>query len=409
MADLAIRVENISKVYPIGSKSQLTLRETLSNLFSDTPKSNKEDFWALEDLSFDIKWGEAVGIVGKNGAGKSTLLKILSRITKPTKGRIETYGRVASLLEVGTGFHPELTGRENIFLNGTMLGMSKTELRARFDEIVDFSGVEKFIDTPVKKYSSGMYVRLAFAVAAHLDPEILIVDEVLAVGDMAFQRKCINNLNNITKEGRTVLFVSHNHSQLKYLCDTGILLDSGKLKFKGNVNEAISLYSGAGSKELIIDTKNLPRAGNKSENFTITKITIQNISNPDLVGFYEKDEVRILYEFEVQDVLKELVVGFSITDMLNNRLVESRSTATYSAMKDTVGGQYKAMVEFRLLLESNVYTLNVGARSLEGFLEYIPGVTTIEILPLKNFEEWNKPNAGVLLLDSRWEITNTSL
>ena len=204
-------------------------------------------FWALKDVSFEIKQGEVVGFIGNNGAGKSTLLKILSRITRPTKGRAEIFGRVGSLLEVGTGFQPELTGRENIYLNGAILGMRKTEINQRFDEIVDFSGIEHFIDTPVKRYSSGMYVRLAFAVAAHLESEILIVDEVLAVGDMAFQKKCLGKVENVANQGRTVLLVSHNMETMSKICGRGILLEAGKIEQLGDMTSVIRSYVGDGT------------------------------------------------------------------------------------------------------------------------------------------------------------------
>ena len=212
--------------------------------FHPSPLTNKkEDFWALKDVSFEVKQGDRVGIIGRNGAGKSTLLKILSRITEPTSGRIEITGRVASLLEVGTGFHPELTGRENIFLNGAILGMGKAEIKQKFDEIVAFAEIEKFLDTPVKRYSSGMYVRLAFAVAAHLEPEILVVDEVLAVGDAQFQKKCLGKMEDVAKKGRTVLFVSHNMNAIEALCETVILLQAGRLISQGNVFEQITSYT----------------------------------------------------------------------------------------------------------------------------------------------------------------------
>lgn len=240
MSDAIIKVEGVGKKYIISHEQAAgytALRDVISNKAKAMIKAKKnslpakEEFWALKDLNFEIKQGEAVGIIGRNGAGKSTLLKILSRITEPTTGRIELNGRVASLLEVGTGFHPELTGRENIFLNGAILGMSRAEMKRKFDEIVDFSGVEKFLDTPVKRYSSGMYVRLAFSIAAHLEPEILVVDEVLAVGDSEFQKKCLGKMKEVTnKEGRTVLFVSHDITAIEFLCDTAIYLRNGEVK-----------------------------------------------------------------------------------------------------------------------------------------------------------------------------------
>ena len=234
-----ISVENISKKYNIGLNYVDTFRVTLSKIFF---KKTETTFNALENISFDVNQGDVIGIIGKNGAGKSTLLKILSQITKPSSGRVEINGRVASLLEVGTGFHPELSGRENIFLNGTILGMKRKEVSSKLDEIVEFSGISKFLDTPVKHYSSGMYVRLAFSVAAHLDPEILIIDEVLSVGDLEFQKKCLGKMKNISGSGRTVLFVSHNMQAVKTLCNKCILIEKGKLIFSGNSEECIKKY-----------------------------------------------------------------------------------------------------------------------------------------------------------------------
>lgn len=239
--DSAIKVSNLSKKYFIGSQKEGDLRNTISNIFKPS-NSDKNEFWALKDLSFEIKKGELFGIIGKNGAGKSTLLKILSQITKPSEGRIEINGRISSLLEVGTGFHPELSGRENVYLNGTILGMTRKEIKDKFDEIIEFSGVEKFIDTPVKHYSSGMYVRLAFAVAAHLEPEILIIDEVLAVGDSDFQKKCLGKMGEVAKAGRTVLFVSHNMQAVSSLTKNTLLLSNGQLEFIGPTNQAIQKY-----------------------------------------------------------------------------------------------------------------------------------------------------------------------
>ena len=255
MSDVVIRGDNLYKEYRLGVISHGTLRKDLQSWWARirdkedpnslisihkhvnpstsqtfTTSTNNEHFWALQDVSFDVKKGEILGIIGRNGAGKSTLLKILSRVTTPTKGTAKIKGRVASLLEVGTGFHPELTGRENIFLNGAILGMSRAEIKKKFDEIVAFSEIEKFLDTPVKRYSSGMYVRLAFAVAAHLEPEILVVDEVLAVGDAQFQKKCLGKMENVSKEGRTVLFVSHNMNAIEQLCTSCLMIENGKIK-----------------------------------------------------------------------------------------------------------------------------------------------------------------------------------
>jgi lipopolysaccharide transport system ATP-binding protein len=250
MGDVIIRVDNLSKQYQLGAKQKRysTLRDSVVDVLRvpirwfKGEKPQKELFWALKDVSFEVKQGESVGIIGRNGAGKSTLLKILSRITKPSSGRAELFGRVGSLLEVGTGFHPELTGRENIYLNGSILGMTRVEIDRKFDEIVDFAEVENFLDTPVKFYSSGMYVRLAFAVAAHLEPEILIVDEVLAVGDAAFQKKSLGKMGDVARSGRTVLFVSHNMGAITRLCNRGLLLSEGKLLKDGTADQVVSDY-----------------------------------------------------------------------------------------------------------------------------------------------------------------------
>jgi len=245
---LAIEVNNLGKHYRLGGQDKVysSLREDLVNAFKKPFQRNQDkgndDFWALRDVSFNVERGEVLGIIGRNGAGKSTLLKILSRITKPTEGQAILHGRVGSLLEVGTGFHPELTGRENIFLSGSILGMTRIEIKKKFDEIVAFSELERFLDTPVKHYSSGMYVRLAFAVAAHLDPEILLIDEVLAVGDAEFQKKCLGKMGEVTKHGKTVLFVSHNMTSIQRLCNKACLLDKGLLSEFGETQQIISDY-----------------------------------------------------------------------------------------------------------------------------------------------------------------------
>ncbi len=253
MSETVIQVDNLGKKYIIGHQAKekyLTFRDAIAqktkkllNPFGKSPsEGTQEEFWALKDISFEIKQGDRVGIIGRNGAGKSTLLKVLSKITEPTTGQVRIKGRVASLLEVGTGFHPELTGRENIYLNGAILGMSRAEIRRKFDEIVGFAEVERFLDTPVKRYSSGMYVRLAFAVAAHLEPEILVVDEVLAVGDAQFQKKCLGKMEDVSKEGRTVIFVSHSMPTITSLCERAILLQSGSIVKFGSTSEVIMSY-----------------------------------------------------------------------------------------------------------------------------------------------------------------------
>ncbi|MDQ3634979.1 MAG: ABC transporter ATP-binding protein [Acidobacteriota bacterium] len=299
-----IRVKNLSKQYKVrlGKTPFPTFRESIVNSLKSPlkkfGKNNSENFWALRDINFEVEPGEVIGIIGRNGAGKSTILKILSRITEPTKGRIEIYGRVGSLLEVGTGFHPELTGRENIFLNGAILGMKKSEIVKKFDEIVDFAEIEKFIDTPVKHYSSGMYTRLAFAVAANLEPEILVVDEVLAVGDAEFQKKCLGKMKSVsTQEGRTVLFVSHNMSAVSNLCQRAVFLEKGKVEFVGDISEAISLY--------------MERVGTSEVYFADEVVTYAAVKQ---VG--KEIELSVKYEMPIPITMPHL--GFSIIDILGN-------------------------------------------------------------------------------------------
>jgi len=276
MSDTVISVENLSKCYRLGSIGGGTLRADVSRWFAkllgkEDPnlkigqehhaRQEGQDFWALQNVSFEVKQGEILGVIGRNGAGKSTLLKILSRVTAPTSGEIKVKGRIASLLEVGTGFHPELSGRENIYLNGAILGMTKAEIKNKFDEIVDFSGVQQFLDTPVKRYSSGMYVRLAFAVAAHLEPEILIVDEVLAVGDAEFQKKCLGKMQEVsTKEGRTVLFVSHNIQAIQRLCTQCVYLNNGRVKSAGLTEEILADYLALNKQGLVYRKNSKPES-----------------------------------------------------------------------------------------------------------------------------------------------------
>jgi lipopolysaccharide transport system ATP-binding protein len=329
MSDTVIRIENLSKKYIIGHQQEeryTVLRDVIANKIKSlgslinpkakTENPNFEEFWALKDVSFEIKQGDRVGIIGRNGAGKSTLLKILSRIIEPTHGCLNIKGRIASLLEVGTGFHPELTGRENIYLNGAILGMSKAEIKRKFDEIVAFSEVEKFLDTPVKRYSSGMYVRLAFAVAAHLEPEILIVDEVLAVGDAAFQQKCLGTMEDVGKEGRTVLFVSHNMTTVKQLCNCAFFLYKGNLIFQGNPHETISQYMQKFTQEKYFHQPNLYHHIKGDSRAEIVKITINNLHNSDIVlSIFEKVKISVKYKINKPiDELDFFVLIYNLED-----------------------------------------------------------------------------------------------
>ena len=320
MSAVAIRVDRLSKQYRIGMQKAhyQTFREALTaaafapfRWFVNTRDQERNTIWALKDVSFEIAHGQAVGIIGRNGAGKSTLLKILSRITKPTRGRAEIFGRVGSLLEVGTGFHPELTGRENIYLNGAILGMHRKEIERKFDEIVAFSEIEKFLDTPVKYYSSGMYVRLAFAVAAHLEPEILLVDEVLAVGDAQFQKKCLGKMGDVAKGGRTVLFVSHNMQAVRSLCNEAFLLDAGGLVSRGDAQSIIREYMASQSLskgEVVWDPETAP--GNSEARL----ISIRVLSGAGEVQESSPSDQDIIIEmsFLTQDLNKALCVGFDL-------------------------------------------------------------------------------------------------
>jgi len=324
MSDIAIKVENLSKLYELGSIGTGSLRNDLARWWASingkedpfqkigtvndrTKKADSDFVWALRDISFEAKKGEVLGILGRNGAGKSTLLKILSKITTPSAGKINVNGRVASLLEVGTGFHPDLTGRENIFMNGAILGMRKWEIQKKFDEIVEFAGVNSYIDTPVKRYSSGMYVRLAFAVAAFLEPEILIVDEVLAVGDDEFQRKCLGRMKDVSfNDGRTVLFVSHNMIAINTLCDNAILMDNGVISGKGNTNSVINSY---------INKNYSAFVGKLSPNIDLDNISVRNISfnesNANQIEIFQGEKISFGFNI-VRKTIKNVKLIFNI-------------------------------------------------------------------------------------------------
>jgi lipopolysaccharide transport system ATP-binding protein len=323
MNPYAIRVQNIGKRYQLGAlgMNYRTLRDTLVDTFAATTQAllhageriqvSKEDnrFWALKDISFNVEHGQVLGVVGRNGAGKSTLLKVLSRVTEPTEGSAEIYGRVGSLLEVGTGFHPELTGRENIFLNGAILGMKKNEIASKFDEIVAFSEVEKFIDTPVKRYSSGMYLRLAFAVAAHLEPEILVVDEVLAVGDAEFQRKCMGKMSDVAHQGRTVLFVSHNMSAILRLTEQTLVLERGKLVMQAPTQEAVDYYLSSGFSRQGERTWLKEEIPADAAPFKPISLRIKDVRGKVVDTVRSTEPVQVEMEYELSQPLTGLRVG----------------------------------------------------------------------------------------------------
>ncbi len=357
-----IRVENLGKKYDIGNKQQeryQSLRDVITNkvksAFSKPQKNTtSKEFWALKDINFDIQQGDRVGIIGRNGAGKSTLLKVLSRITEPTTGSIAIKGRIASLLEVGTGFHPELSGRENIFLNGAILGMGRKEIKSKFDEIVDFSEVEKFLDTPVKRYSSGMYVRLAFAVAAHLEPEILIVDEVLAVGDSKFQKKCLGKMGEVSSQGRTILFVSHNTTFVRNLCNKGIWLDRGQIKQTGSTTEVINSYLSSMHDQTFDENSELHNTLNRRGNGDVrfSKILITDKNDIESSDFLSGQDIKFNFEAKINKNLSSLSVCMMFKSP-TGEIVTSTPLKDISIFLETNKKDY--FISFSILLEKNPF------------------------------------------------------
>jgi len=335
MSDIAIRVEGLAKSYRIaralGRQPYRTLQEEVIALPKNLWKralgraDTMETFWALDDVSFDVSQGEVVGIIGRNGAGKSTLLKVLSRITQPTRGRAEIYGRIGALLEVGTGFHPELTGRENIFLSGAILGMRKAEIARQFDAIVGFAEVDQFIDTPIKRYSSGMYTRLAFAVAAHLEPEILLVDEVLAVGDASFQKKCLGKMEDVAGEGRTVFFVSHNTQAVRQLCTRGILLEHGRVVADGPTDATMAVYNQR-LRDMRVDAEtgvNNPENRRGSGAVRFTGVSVEDLDGNERYSFEMGDSIRFRLSMAVNTPMRGLAVVVALRSGLSRELVTS--------------------------------------------------------------------------------------
>ena len=409
-----ITVTNLSKQYQLGGPAApySTLRESLVELARKPLRSirgngKKPTIWALKDLNFNIEPGEVVGIIGRNGAGKSTLLKILSRITEPTSGRVELFGRVASLLEVGTGFHPELTGRENIFLNGSILGMSRNEIESKFSEIVAFAEIEQFLDTPVKRYSSGMYVRLAFAVAAHLEPEILVIDEVLAVGDAGFQKKCLGRMREVANRGRTVLFVSHNMAAVSALCSKAMVLWHGEVQYPlGNVQDAVQHYLsevGEISKTNLAARTDRQGSGNiRISNFA----TFDSKGNEvEYLSTGQDVDLRIYYTAAVNNLDNvNVAIGISaytgaFVSMLSNEL-----TGNYFKTNGTEG--YFTCRIRKLPLAPGYYSVNLIIRSNDMIQDWIQEAVTLTIEPGDFFGTGRMPpqsHSGVLL-EQEWSI-----
>lgn len=422
--NFTIRAENIGKQYQLGHvvSFKRTLRETLTaipdmfkrkskNILYHTPETGhknnstfyiekeSEHLWALKNINFEIKQGEIVGIIGRNGAGKSTLLKILSRITAPTTGHARIKGRIGSLLEVGTGFHPELTGRENIYLNGVILGMSKAEVKKKFDEIIAFSEVEKFIDTPVKRYSSGMRVRLAFAVAAHLEPEIMLVDEVLAVGDLAFQKKCTGKMGNVAKTGRTILFVSHNMGAIRDLCTRCIYLDEGKVVNIGDTELIIDEYLENTIKNSSNDTSFPVEAGNGTG--LPTSLKFFSMEGEQKTSFKLKEKWKIVLEFEMFKAAKDVVAAVGM------KTFDSIPLLTYwSKPCDLEPGNYTVCFECNIPFRSIDIRFSVGLTSRKYGFYFISGIDHLKIsdvaIGTQPMETSSK--SGILLTESDSEI-----
>jgi lipopolysaccharide transport system ATP-binding protein len=406
-----IEVENLSKRYRLGAIGATSLKDAFGQWWERrwrrTAAGRPGEFWALRDISFSVNPGEVLGVIGRNGAGKSTLLKILSRITEPTAGRAVLRGRVASLLEVGTGFHPDLTGRENIFINGAILGMTRGEIRRKFDEIVAFSEIEKFIDTPVKHYSSGMYVRLAFAVAAHLEPEILIVDEVLAVGDSQFQKKCLGKINEVTREeGRTVLFVSHNLAAISTLCRSGIYLAEGRIVQQGPTAEILARYnvqSNVISGTCDLAAANVGRRGSGAARFVAARL--QDTDGRPLSAAVQGEPFHIELELRVREALPVSIISLTLVDPWGNDLF---TTIHYDSLdlREVAGGDYRFTIEF----EPNFLARGTFIARLAcfgpNFLEYdhVPHAFSMLVAASLSDPDIAMPRPGTVALNLPWRM-----
>jgi lipopolysaccharide transport system ATP-binding protein len=419
--DVILKIENLSKQYRLGTVSTGTISHDLNRFWAKicgkedpylkigetnnrASKGTSEYVWALKDINFEVKRGEVLGIIGKNGAGKSTLLKILSKVTGPTTGAIKSKGRIASLLEVGTGFHPEMTGKENIFLNGAILGMTKKEIANKLDEIVEFSGCERYIDTPVKRYSSGMKVRLAFAVAAHLEPDILIVDEVLAVGDAEFQKKAIGKMQDISgKGGRTVLFVSHNMAAVKSLCNRGVILENGEVKMIDTIDQIISSYlTKYNNEKKEVHYKLGAYKGSDLAQFTYAKVS--SLNNSDEYSFIEGDAIEFEFEFYIKKVgTHNLGITFHLRDELGNLVFVG--TSCYDNRKVSRGSyREKVIIPPKLMIEG-IFTIsdlflveNIGTVSSKA-----SDVLRFQIAPKDNGFGIKGKKEGIVKPDLKWQ------
>jgi len=425
MSNTVLSVENLWKQYRLGTVGTSTIKDDLARWWarmsgkedpslkigeSNDRENIKGDYvWALQDINFEVKQGDVLGIIGKNGAGKSTLLKILSKVTTPTKGNIKTKGRIASLLEVGTGFHPELTGRENIYLNGAILGMDKGYIKSKFDQIVEFSGIGKYIDTPVKRYSSGMYVRLAFAVAAHLEPEILIIDEVLAVGDAEFQKKCLGKMKDVSGEGRTVLFVSHNLTSIKQLCTSGLLMKHGKLEYSGDIGKVIGEYMKnnadiSASGEIPEDAE---RGGLGEAKYVKAYILDNNKEITKHLFF--KQEIDLYLELEVYKEIPKALLGVNIITQNGEKIAVLTSDDDIVSLNK---GKYKINVKISNIFLEGDYSFNLSISHYPSGsdIDYVERVNDFSIDKLayvgQTDYQWTKH--GHIFLKSNFQISKNS-
>lgn len=420
MSDVVIHVENLGKRYRIGERERyLALRDILARavaaparLFRPRkpapPNGDPTHIWALKDVSFEVRQGEVLGIIGRNGAGKTTLLKILAQVTRPTEGRARLKGRVGSLLEVGTGFHPELTGRENVYLSGAILGMGKKEIERKFDEIIAFAEVDRFLDTPLKHYSSGMQMRLAFAVAAHLEPEILLVDEVLAVGDAAFQKKCMGKMRDVAKRGRTVLFVSHNMAATRTLCSRGCVITKGEIEYSGSMNDCIDRYLIGASKELpaSLDTLHLARPSPEKEDETLRISRVLIGSDSSCAVVYTGQPFTVVLDFRTSSSLQEVLAGFAVHSSDGGRLFICNSNDTHGPFRTLAAGYYSIRCTVRVNpLNPGLYTLHVGARCGSKSLDYLPNVMTFRVESADVLEStWlDMRNDGAVRVEHFWD------
>src|SRR3954469_434062 len=388
MPDVAIRSEGIGKRYELGAAKSVLLSERIGEALrrgKRSPDRGTEDrhFWALRDVDFEIPAGQVVGVIGHNGAGKSTLLKIISRITPPTEGRAAVHGRVGTLLEGGTGFRPELTGRENVFLNGAVLGMKRREIMRKYAEIVEFAGVERFLETPVKRYSSGMYVRLAFAVAAHLEPEILLVDEVLAVGDVEFQRKCLGKMRDVASHGRTVLFVSHNLGAISRLCERVLLFEGGKLTADGAPAEVVARYMAAAAPDGSVGyaevADDAPRLGTGEARLRAVRVTA--IDGAPLGSLYLDQRFRVTAEFEVLADLDDAVFEIGVATYAGERVLTANSVDREQPAVRVERGRRAVSVELAPALLPGEFTLDVGVHHSNGTtIDYVQGLLRLSAL-----------------------------